>query len=95
MGKRKISLQIRFWYISSEGKDKPAQSHQSLHCSLTQIVEEDEDSCQHPDFFLHWIDQHGCLKYDFDRAVEMLCPTCPTWSHFIHDKFHSGLFTCI
>ena len=61
-------------------------SHQSLHCSLTQIMEEDEDSCQNLD-----LGQIGCLVY---RAVEIPCPIWPTWSHFIHDKFHSGLFTC-
>ena len=34
----------------------------------------------------------GCsLKYK-DRGVEILCPTCPTWSHFIQDKLEISIY---
>ena len=27
-----------------------------------------------------------------NRAVEILCPTCPTWSHFIQDKLKIAIY---
>ena len=27
-----------------------------------------------------------------NRAVEMPCPTCPTWSHFIQDKLKISIY---
>ena len=27
-----------------------------------------------------------------DRAVEIPCPTCPTWSHFTHDKLKISIY---
>ena len=30
--------------------------------------------------------------YDVHRAVEILCPTCPTWSHFIQDNLKISIY---
>ena len=31
--------------------------------------------------------RHTCI-----RAVEIPCPTCPTWSHFIQDKLKISMY---
>ena len=31
-------------------------------------------------------------KYDIPMAVEIPCPTCPTWSHFIQDKLKISIY---
>ena len=36
---------------------------------------------------LHYILRPICVNIlSYSRAVEIPCPTCPTWSHFIQDK---------
>ena len=32
------------------------------------------------------------LKNDIPMAVEMPCPTCPTWSHFSQDKLKISIY---
>ena len=34
---------------------------------------------------------HNCFV-PFIRAVEIPCPTCPTWSHFIQDKLKISIY---
>ena len=31
-------------------------------------------------------------KISLNRAVEIPCPTCPTWSHFIQDKLKFSIY---
>ena len=39
---------------------------------------------------LHCLTMH--LFYGLPRAVEIPCPTCPTWSHFIQDKLKISIY---
>ena len=36
--------------------------------------------------------QSHCSSYTQCRAVEIPCPTCPTWSHFIQDKLKISMY---
>ena len=36
---------------------------------------------------------HSVLEQDtLTRAVDIPCPTCPTWSHFIEDKLKISIY---
>ena len=42
-----------------------------------------------------WISQGICRVFNgcsIDRAVEIPCPTCPAWSHFIQDELKISIY---
>ena len=49
-----------------------------------------------PHLHMKKVSIHVILSYLFfiskDRAVEIPCPTCPTWSHFIQDKLKISIY---
>ena len=38
------------------------------------------------------LSQHNFIRLWYSRAVEIPCPTCPTWSHFIQDKLKISIY---
>ena len=66
------------------------------HCCVVLIMQTLNYTIQWQPLFTHLWPHSQCWSTEtskFSRAVEIPCPTCTTWSHFIQDK-SKFLFTC-